>query len=139
MVSYVSIVYGTSSFLRNSKVQLVSGFVNVSDEAFALLTLECYFERWAKMTETNMEDTNSTSTLPGGRYIVRKSNGRGYGWSPEGYRRYGELHHLVSNDRKGDHALQAEEDLRDKCASTKEKKQNGLQEAYNEIEVPYDF
>ena len=111
MESYVAIVYGTSAFLRNSQVQLVSGFVNISDEAFALLTLECYFDRWVKMTETNTEDNNNNSTLPGGRYIVRKTNGRGYGWSPEGYRRYGELYHLVSTDRKGDHALQAEENF----------------------------
>ena len=139
MMSYVAIVYGTSGFLRNSKVQLVSGFVNVSDEAFALLTLECYYDRWKKMADMNLEASDSTSTLPGGRYITRKSNGKGYGWSPDGYRRYAEIHQLVSEDRKGDHALEAEENLRAKCANTKEKKQTGLQQAYNDIEVPYDF
>ena len=132
MISFVSICHGTTSFSRNSQVQLVSGFVSPSDEAFALLVLECYYEQW------NAEAEHSTDTQAG-RYITRNGNGRGYGWSPDGYRRYAELHKLVMENRKHESALESEEELRASQGSIKQKKTTKMQESYNNIDVPYDF
>ena len=132
MTSFVSIVHGKTSYARNSQVQLVSGFIGPSDEAFALLVLECYYNQWTAVAEQAKDP-------PEGRYITRKGNGRGYGWSPDGYRRYAELHKLVVDDCKGRHALEAEEEYRASQGIKKAKRASKIQEEYKDINLPYNF
>lgn len=77
--SFVSIVHGTTSFSRNSQAQLVSTFTSTSNEAFALLVIECYYGRWTAIAMGATEKKMDEKDLPEPRYISKKGDGKGTG------------------------------------------------------------
>jgi hypothetical protein len=95
-------IVGNASWRLHSLRQPLSTFVTVSDEAFALLTLENNYARWCKMWEKRCYKSCEVAaqwTNAG----VSKANGqskRFFGWKPEGYRRFNELYINIKKDRE---------------------------------------
>ena len=89
MVSYVSIVHEKTLFARNSRVQLVLAFTSTSDEVFALLVIECNYERWSEIFQRRQEGRTDEKDLPDPRYILKS----GAGWTYWGI----SVMHLCSN------------------------------------------
>ncbi len=83
--------------------------VSVSDEAFALLMLDNYYERWIKERmerfEKSKQLTPDKKFVRGrkGKYTAPKNGNREYrGWSNEGILEYGRLLKMVRNSRQED-------------------------------------
>lgn len=111
-----------------------------SDEAFALLLIDNYLEKWKKMLEAeeqsadaervdNMNMTGEeaqadrrqrkkvTTKLPG-KYTEKKSGHCKYGgWSRAGMARFNELYSLVNDDRASAQSEQMERELLAFCRS----------------------
>ena len=84
------------------------GLVSVSDEAFALLMLDNYQERWIKEKMEKKDKGNGgvqqdKTVVRGrkGKYTAPKMGNREFrGWSNEGILEYGRLLKMVRNDRR---------------------------------------
>ena len=141
MSRFVSIVYSTTAFARDSREKLASSFVKVSDECLALLLLENNYARW--MAKINFERgvlNEAPEQLPAPRYVEHHhGGGHRRGWRPEGYARYAVLHSRVVDDREADHAVAVERRYRNtiinNCRSTRSTRTTALLS----IRVPYDI
>jgi hypothetical protein len=96
----LALVIGKHVWRTRCGVEMISQFVSISDEAFALLLLENSWGVWKHLAEKKEED----ATVVKARYTM---NGAGtkknHGWTKEGLMRFFELIEEVKNDRKEDH------------------------------------
>jgi hypothetical protein len=95
---------GHRRFDTDKRQSLLSKWVTISDEAFALLVIENNIDRWIDMYMR--ADRKNSAVLPkytnGGKSQVRNgSSQRCKGWSIEGTKRYGDLYHYVKTKRSG--------------------------------------
>ena len=99
----VSAVVGRQLFKQLKTKRAISKYVEVSDEAFALLLVENSWDRWCQMyTEGDMTiqtkiHTKYTKTMKGFHKKTNTPKKFG-GWSREGLKRYNELYALVAKD-----------------------------------------
>jgi hypothetical protein len=146
--SFLECVCGARAW-RNAKKTMMASvardehngiIVTKSDEAFALLLIDNYLEKWKKMLEAeeqsadaepvdNMNMTGEeaqadrrqrkkvTTKLPG-KYTEKKSGHCKYGgWSRAGMARFNELYSLVNDDRASAQSEQMERELLAFCRS----------------------
>jgi hypothetical protein len=141
--SFLECVCGANTWRKAKKTTLVSEargdgnckIVTKSDEAFALLLIDNYLEKWETILEAedesadtdlvnnnnNMADTEGeangrqkkkrTKRLPG-KYTEKKSGHCKYGgWSRAGMARFNQLYNLVHDDRASPQSEQMEREL----------------------------
>ena len=100
---YVSVVIGKNYFRRKSKHMLLSSFVTISDEAFALLTIKNneevwpvqYFNRTLEKGETRLEVPKTRYTTRGKLSVSARD-----GWKHEGMKQFISYYKLVEENRK---------------------------------------
>jgi hypothetical protein len=93
-----------------SRSRLLSDFVPISQEAFALLLYKNGYEDWLwKYNEgVSSEDTDSSDRRPGYKYTSAMATEgtaftcRNGGWSPEGMKEFNRLYDLVEQSRTAD-------------------------------------
>ena len=108
---FVSAVIGKTHYKQNSCDKLLSQYAMVSDEAFALLTLENNFDAWVDM---GMRKDISGSQVPRKYTNGGKSNGEvgssqhNKGWSEEGLKRFNGLFDAVKKKRVAPEAIASE-------------------------------
>ena len=112
---FVSAVVGKTEFKKNCCNSLLSNYASVSDEAFAIFSLENNYDTWMDMGLTN---NTKTSNVPQKYTNGGKSQGNvatsqhNKGWSDEGLRRFNELFELVEKNRVSPNAHAFEEEFR---------------------------
>ena len=80
----------------------------VSDEAFALVLLENYYQRWVKIAEDEEGDTTRYRTDPSfaARWTSSENGRKGAGWHQPGIDRFSELAKMIgeacADTRKGE-------------------------------------
>ena len=115
---FVSAVIGKMNYKKKSCSFVLSKYATVSDEAFALLSLENNYETWIDMGLTG---NTKTSKVPrkytnGGKVQGKVGTSKhNKGWSDEGLHRFNELFDLVEKNRNLPFAHQFEEDFRKWC------------------------
>ena len=103
--SYVSIVVGKTEFRRKSKHMLLSSFVTISDEAFALLTIKNNEHVWPiKYINSVKKDGDILEEEPKTKYTNRRrvSGSSRDGWTCEGMQQFLTYYRLVEANRKTD-------------------------------------
>jgi hypothetical protein len=99
---FLKAVVGNAAWRLHALRQPLSAFVTISDEAFAMLTVENNYDRWCKMWEKRNYkscDVPARWTNAG----VSKANGqskRFFGWKAEGYQRFNDLYRNIKEDRE---------------------------------------
>ena len=96
----------------------MSEFASVSDEAFAILSLENNFDTWMDM---GIKSNTKTSTVP--RKYTNGGNSQGQvatsqhnkGWSDQGLHRFNEIFDLVQENRGKAYAQEFEDEFRNWC------------------------
>ncbi len=94
-------IVGSYKWKSNFRVERLSTFVTVTDEALTLLFLENSWEKWKDMANTGNDKESSKHSVYS---LSGKGNGaRKYqGWNQEGLERMNELVVAVKHDRKVD-------------------------------------
>ena len=98
---FVLAVVGKTKYRCDSCTRLLSNFATVSEEAFALLSLENNYDTWMDMGLTG---NTKISNVPRKYTNGGKSQGKiatsqhNRGWSDEGLRRFNELFDLVEKN-----------------------------------------
>ena len=123
---FLSCVVGKRQWSAHKKYQLISQatmtgssdkLVTISDEAFALLMYENYFDKWT--TQANATAAGSVQRerkAIRGKYTVQNSGTCKYGgWSIDGMNRFNDLYALVKEDRKSPQAPAMEKEFLDYC------------------------
>jgi hypothetical protein len=111
-------IVGNAYWKRNSDKKPLSRFCTRSDEAFGLLLLENSYDRWTDMwlrgdyKDKEKKAPRSCYTNSGDTRGLKGSNRKLEGWSMEGYKRFDELHKLVTADRAKPSRATFEEELR---------------------------
>ena len=132
---FVSAVIGRMDYRKKSCSMLLSNYATVSDEAFALLSLENNFETWMDMGHTG---NTKNSTVPckytnGGKSECKNARSQhNKGWSDEGLCRFNDLFDLVEKNREAPHAKQFEEDFRKWCEAKASGKQKKMEKIFTE-------
>ena len=121
---FLSCVVGKRQWSAHKKYQLISQatmtgssdkLVTISDEAFALLMYENYFDKWT--TQANATAAGSVQRerkAIRGKYTVQNSGTCKYdGWSIDGMNRFNDLYALVKEDRKSPQAPAMEKEFLD--------------------------
>src|SRR5687768_6509232 len=95
---FVSAVVGKTKYINDSCTRLLSKFATVSDEAFALLSLENNYDTWMEMgvtgdTKTSRVQCKYTNGGKSQGKIAPSQHNRG--WSNEGLCRFDELFYMV--------------------------------------------
>ena len=129
---YVSGVVGIRRFERNKCHAKYSSYVTISDEAFAVLTLENNWDRWSSMAKSKAwrdsdvatkwtttkdrrkhaagtGDQNKTPTLSANDGVPQARRYRG--WSAQGIARYNQLFNEIKVERTKQSFLEFEEYL----------------------------
>ena len=104
---FVKWVVGAKPFQRLAATKLLSEFVTVTDEAYALLVCENQEKRYQKMMvegNTRKLTMEARYTDGGGGKDVPLSgkNRKGRGWSSKGIERFNELCHQIREERAKD-------------------------------------
>lgn len=99
---FLRAVVGHRRFDCDKKESILSNWITVSDEAFAMLVGENNIDRWIDMYRR--DDKKKSDVIPrytnGGKSQVRNgSSQRCKGWTVEGTKRYGQLYRLVEKER----------------------------------------
>ena len=115
---FVSSVIGKSCYKQNSCDKLLSEYVTISDEAFAILIFENNFDAWVDMGIR--KDTSGTQvprkyTNGGKSKADVGSSQHNKGWSEEGLKRFNELFDKVKKNRSSPEAKDFEEKFRAYC------------------------
>ena len=115
---FIAPVVGKIFYKDKRCEKLVSEFVSVSDEAFALLIFENNYETWCDMIKT--KNTKKSGVFckytNGGSPSGKNASSRQYqGWNAEGIKRFNVLFDLVKGDREMSHARPFEEDFKAYC------------------------
>ena len=110
---YVSAVVGKNDFRRKSKQMLLSSFVTISDEAFALLTVKNNEEVWpVKYYNSNLREGETPLEEPKPRYTNRRrtTGSARDGWTPEGMKQFITYYKMVAENRKSVEGLEFEKE-----------------------------
>ena len=139
---FISPVIGKIFYKENRCERLVSDFVSVSDEAFALLIFENNHATWCDMIRQNI--TKSSSVIckytNGGCSNAPNGSSRQYqGWNPEGIKRFNDLFDLVKDDRNAPHAKLFEESFRADCENKSLGKKRKKQVIFEAIHVRHEL
>ena len=123
---FLSCVVGKRQWTAHKQYQQISQatmtgssdkLVTISDEAFALLIYENYFDKWT--TQANAQAAQSVQRerkVIRGKYTVQNSGTCKYGgWSHDGMKRFNYLYALVAEDRKSPQAPAMEKEFLDYC------------------------
>jgi hypothetical protein len=128
---FIAPVVGKIFYKDNCCEKMVSEFISVSDEAFALLIFENSYETWCDMLKTNNTKNSGVfcKYTNGGSSTGRNASSRRYqGWNAEGIKRFNVLFDLVKADRTKSHARFFEDEFKVYCenggVSGKKKKKN---------------
>ena len=121
--------------------------VTVSDEAFALLLIENYIEKWTAAYEATKEQVNEVEYDARGRKKAAQRRRGKYtgataktghckfgGWTKEGMVRFNELYNMVLEDRASPQAEKMERELLAFCTETKSGIDGGVSGAPEEGE-----
>jgi hypothetical protein len=124
---YVSAVIGLRDFEKYKCQKLYREYVSVSDEAFAVLTLENNWDRWMEMaandewttasvpTKWTVSRDRTASSAKKARARLEETGipqARRYrGWSPAGINRYNQLYDQLEVERASARAVLFEENL----------------------------
>lgn len=139
---FVAPVVGKRKYEKNSIKFLLSRYVTVSDEAFALLVFENNYERWLDMGNKNNWTTSDVTPLysTGGNGTQTPKNAEAtqglqdntsstsmfQGWSIQGIRRFNALYDLIYKERMTEEGILFEEeflqDIQEKKDQTKKSK-----------------
>ena len=143
--SFVRRVVGCSLFDRYCDSCLLSTFVNVSDEAFALLVYENQEERWKQFYEKlEKGETKPKIDIPG-KYTdggTRKGKDGGTnrnkkGWKGAGLTKFNQLCQAIKRERETDERKDFEvRYLRSKSGSSKKKKPTNKKFYVEDDEAP---
>ena len=109
---FVSTVIGKMNYKRNLCIEVLSSYATVSDEAFALLSLENNYETWMDMALTGNTKTSKVLhkyTNGGMSQDKVATSQHNRDWSDEGFCWYNELFDLVEKNRDVPNVLQFEE------------------------------
>lgn len=115
---FVSAVIGKMNYKKKSCSIVLSKYATVSDEAFALLSLENNYDTWMDMGLTG---NTKSSKVPrkytnGGKSQCKVATSQhNKGWSGEGLCRFNELFDLVEKNRAAPYAHHFEENFREWC------------------------
>ncbi len=115
---YVSVVVGKNDFKRKSKIMLLSSFVTVSDEAFALLTLKNNEKVWpVKFHNNSLKEGDMEIEEPKTRYTNRRRLGGSArdGWTQEGMKQFMKYYELVENNRDTEEGKECERLFLEAC------------------------
>jgi hypothetical protein len=95
-------IVGTTKWKNNFLRKRFRVYVTISDEAFALLTLENNYNRWIDMWKTGNLKTSDVEAkwTNAGQSQANGQSKRFNGWKQDGYTRYNELYDLVEADRE---------------------------------------
>ena len=124
---YVSGVIGLRYFEKHKCQKLYRNYVTVSDEAFAILTIENNWDRWIAMagteewktspvptkwtvTRTKADNAKQKATTTGSQNSEPTAR-RFRGWSSEGIQRYNQLFDEIKAERQTGRAKRFEEKL----------------------------
>jgi hypothetical protein len=123
---FLACVVGKRQWSAHKQYQLISQatmtgssdkLVTISDEAFALLMYENYFDKWT--TQANAQEGQSVQRerkVIRGKYTLQNSGTSKYGgWSHDGMKRFNYLYNLVEEDRKSPQAPAMEKEFLDYC------------------------
>ena len=111
---------------------MISDYISVSDEAFAILIFENNYETWCDMVKRN--NTKLSPVIQkytnGGSSSGKNGSSRRYqGWNSEGIKRFNDLFDLVKADRESAHAKPFEEAFKNYCENegvSKQKKADNI-------------
>ena len=132
---FVSAVIGKMDYKKRLCSSLLSTYATVSDEAFAILSLENNYDTWMDMALTG---NTKTSSVPCKYTNGGKSKGtvatsqHNKGWSDEGLCRFNELFDLVEKNRATPFAKQFEEDFCQWCETKASGKCKKVEKLYTE-------
>lgn len=114
MDHYVSAVIGKQRFRKLAQGSVVSSFVTVSDEAFALLTVKNNQEVWPAKFRNKGKKLEDMEKVPNPKYTNRRRYGKiRDGWTKDGQREFLRYYNMVMDDRKAEEGIQMEKDLLD--------------------------
>ena len=149
--SFVAPVVGKRKFDKTSYKYLLSRYVSVSDEAFALLIFENNYDRWLDMAIKDNWTTSDVMPLytTGGNASqtprnlqpnqVQKNTSRTsmyQGWSVQGIRRFNILYDLVYKERDSEAGTLFEEQF---LLSMQDKKEKGKQKNSTKKNIEYEM
>ena len=99
MDNYVSAVVGKQKFKRAASIALLSSFVTVSDEAFALLTIKNNWEVWPAKFRNKGKDQDDMEPIPRTKYTNRRRYGKlNDAWTKDGQRELLKYYNMVTDD-----------------------------------------
>jgi len=115
---FIAPVVGKIFYKENRCDRLISDYISVSDEAFAILIFENNYETWCDMVKRN--NTKLSPVIQkytnGGSSSGKNGSSRRYqGWNSEGIKRFNDLFDLVKADRESAHAKPFEEAFKNYC------------------------
>ena len=112
MDNYVSAVVGKQKFKRAASIALLSSFVTVSDEAFALLTIKNNWEVWPAKFRNKGKDQDDMEPIPRTKYTNRRRYGKlRDGWTKDGQREFLKYYNMVTDDRRSAEGIEMEKKL----------------------------
>ena len=112
MDHYVSAIVGKQKFKKVSELKVISSFVTVSDEAFALLTVKNNQEVWPAKFRNKGKNIEEMEKVPDPQYTNRRRYGKVRdGWTKEGQREFLKYYNKVMDDRKTLNGIDMEKEL----------------------------
>ncbi len=112
MGHYVSAIVGKQKFKKLAEMNVLSSFVTVSDEAFALLTVKNNQEVWPVKFRNKGKKIEEMEKVPDAIYTNRRQYGKiRDGWTKEGQREFLKYYNSVMNDRKTEAGLDMEKEV----------------------------
>ena len=99
---FLRAVVGHRRFDCDKKESILSNWITVSDEAFAMLVGKNNIDRWIDMyrrDDKKKSDVTPRYTNGGKSQVQNGSSQRCKGWTVEGTKRYGQLYCLVEKER----------------------------------------
>ena len=130
---FIAPVVGKIFYKENRCDRLMSDYISVSDEAFAILIFENNYDTWCDMVKRNNTKLSTVIrkyTNGGSSSGKNSSSTRRYqGWNSEGIKRFNDLFDLVKEDRESPHAKPFEETFKNYCQNegvSKKKKTDNI-------------
>lgn len=99
----VPAIIGRQSWKNRSTADLLSNYVTIPDEAFAVFLLENAHKKWQAMAEHGLK-SNEAKAVPA-RYTT--GTGKNVGWTNESMSRYNELMRKVAESRRSGETREA--------------------------------
>ena len=134
--TFLSRVVGVAYWRKHCAKMTIRDMATISDEAFALLLLENYWESWSTKnveeykTEVAFdESTNQKKKRKAtwGKYTSGAWGSKRFGgWSKDGLQRFNQLYTEVQKDREKSNAVYVEERYRLRCANNTPRKRKRI-------------